>query len=80
MVPINGSGAAAVGTAEPREICEPARPLISNTAPPIQIQRLRLLAGRLHTLGPRPLFEYLNEVIVGLTSPTGRDFFDFRGV
>jgi len=31
MLALNGSGAAAVGTAEPRGICEPARPHLLNT-------------------------------------------------
>jgi hypothetical protein len=48
-------------------ICKPdqLRALHTEIRPQIQSARLRLLAGRLHVLGPRPLFEYLNEVIAG---------------
>jgi hypothetical protein len=32
---------------------------------PIALARLRRLADQLHALGPRPLFEYLREIIAG---------------
>jgi hypothetical protein len=32
---------------------------------PIALARLRRLADHLHTLGPRPIFEYLREIIAG---------------
>ncbi len=32
---------------------------------PVPRERLRFLAGRIHRLGPRPLFELLNELAAG---------------
>jgi hypothetical protein len=32
---------------------------------PIALARLRRLADQLHALGPRPIFEYLREIIAG---------------
>jgi hypothetical protein len=52
---------------EPQHVCKPDQLRILHIENPSRIQpaRLRLLAGRLHALGPRPLFEYLAEVIAG---------------
>jgi hypothetical protein len=48
-------------------MCEPARPhvLHTETQPRIQSSRVRLLAERLHALGPRATFELLLELIEG---------------
>jgi hypothetical protein len=34
-------------------------------APPIPLERLRFLAARLHSLGERPLYEFLREIDSG---------------
>jgi hypothetical protein len=34
--------------------------------------RVKYLAGRVHALGPRPLYEYLCEIIGGSSDPMGR--------
>jgi hypothetical protein len=63
----NGWGPdAARPASEPRKFSEPRRPLNSHTAlPPSEQARIRLLAARLHALGPRPLAEYLTEILRG---------------
>jgi hypothetical protein len=66
MLALNGSGAATVRTVGPRSsVGKPGQPLALHTETPPQIQpaRLRLLAARLHSLGERPLFEFLAEII-----------------
>ena len=43
----------------------PRSPAPSQDAGLIPRERLRCLAGRLHSLGPRPLFEFLREIEAG---------------
>jgi hypothetical protein len=70
MNPRNGSGAATAHTVEPRRVGKPGQlpsvhtETVSRPQHP-SLPRLRLLAARLHSLGERPLFEYLAEIIAG---------------
>jgi hypothetical protein len=72
----NGSGAASVHALEPRRIGKPGQHLFLHTETESSLQypspsRLRLLARQMYSLGERPLFEYLAEIIAG-SDPVAR--------
>ena len=72
MASPDGSGATTASTVGPRRDSRPGQPLASVTETSVRIQgtaphpvRLRLLAKRLHSLGERPLYEWLVEIANG---------------